>query len=169
MYIIIDRKSKEILHMSNSMPGEEKEPQDLLPDFDPENMEFGRAPEQYITEQFTIENGVVKNVEAEVEEQAAEKLAEARERRLHSFSNLSLALRKNILPDYKLQNAALGLYDEEQVKTIRDTVQAFREEYQRLKKEVSRARSIKTVDAIEAKFPEALATNKTGKKSIRKS
>lgn len=163
MYIIIDRKSKEILHMSNSMPGEEKEPQELLPDFDPESMEFGRAPEQYITEQFTIENGIVKNIEAEVEEPAAETLAEARERKLRSFSNLSLALRKNIFPDYKLQNAALGLYDEEKVKTIRDTVQAFRKEYQRLKKEVSKKRSIQAVDAIEANFPRVPVASTTNK------
>jgi|GEM_PF-6201753 hypothetical protein len=163
MYIIIDRKSKKILHMCNSRPGEDKQPQELMPDFDPKTMEFGRAPEQYIAEKFVIENGVVRNIEDEAVQLAAttkESVAEARERRLRSFSALSLALRKNILPDYKLQNAALGIYDAEETATIRATVEAFRAEYHRLEKELEKARSLKTIEAVEAKFPTALVQGK---------
>jgi hypothetical protein len=162
VYIIIDRKSKNILHMCNSRPGEDKKPQELMPDFDPKIMEFGRAPEQYIAEKFVIEKGVVRNIEAEVVQLAAkESIAEVRERRLRSFSDLSLALRKNILPDYKLQNAALGIYDDDEVNTIRATVEAFRTEYQRLKKELDKARSLKAVEAVEAKFPTQLVKGKS--------
>lgn len=160
MYIIIDKKTKEILHMSNSIPGEEKEPQELLSNFDPKTMEFGRAPEQFIAEKFTIKNGVVKNIEEETPEPPKETLEEARLRKLNSFSRLSLEMRQEILPDYKLQNVALGLYPEAKIVVIRDTVQAFRDEFHRLEAAVGRARSVKAVDAIEAKFPQQLEVKK---------
>ncbi len=167
MYVIIDKKSKAILHMSNSLPGEDKKPEEMFPDYDEKSMEFGRAPKQYITDEFTIENGVVKYVEDVVEEHK-ETLAEARERKLRSFSNLSLSVRQQIVPDYKLTNAALGVYSDEATAAIRSLIQLFRNEYARLKKAVAAARSIKEVDAIEAKFEELLSKQKPKKKTTRK-
>ena len=43
MYLIINKKTKDILHMSNSFPGEDRKPEDIFPSFDPASMEFGRS------------------------------------------------------------------------------------------------------------------------------
>ncbi len=93
MYLVIDKSTKAILHMSNSFPGEEKKPEEVFPGFEAATMEFGRSPEQYIPVNFVIENGVVRDLEPRpsmVEAAAAlptvETLAQARERQLQQFS-----------------------------------------------------------------------------------
>lgn len=163
MYIVVSKKTKEILHMSNSLPGEDKTAEELMPDFNIETMEFGRCADQYIAEKFEIKNGVVKNIEDEsaiqVEtESKEESVVDARLRRLQEFEYLALSERNAILPDFKLQNVALGIYDEKKVNAIRATVEAFIKEHKRLEAAVNKARSVKNIDAIEAKFPTAIVT-----------
>src|SRR5215831_16756720 len=104
MYLICDKKTKAILHMSNSLPGEDKKPEEIFPSFNPATMDFGRAPEQFIPIHFTIEKGVVKDL---VPPQAApaENLAQARQRVLRSFTDASLSMRNQLIPDYQLLNA----------------------------------------------------------------
>ena len=84
MYLIVDKKTKEILYMCNSFPGEEKKPEEIFPSFDPKTMEFGRSPEQYIPVNFTIRDGVVEDATPAPQAAAAprETIAQARERML---------------------------------------------------------------------------------------
>lgn len=159
MYLIIDRKTKAILHMCNSHPGEDKKAEDLFPAFDSAKMEFGRAPDQYIPEHFTIEKGVVKDVSPCLEA-PAETLAQARERKLREFSDLSQMQRRELIPDYQLMNAGLGLYEEERTRAYQGTVQAFRDEYHRLEALVAKAKTKKDLDAIKAAFPKAVVAIK---------
>lgn len=162
MYLIIDKKTKAILHMSNSFPGEDLRPEQLFPAFDPETMEFGRAPGQYIPARFAIENGVVKDLDSPPPA-PAETIAKARARTLRAFSDQALSLRQQLIPDYQLLNAGIGLYDEERTQSYQNTIQAFRDEYRRLEGLVAKAKSVKELEAIEPSFPKALVAPKTKK------
>ena len=159
MYLIVDRKTKEILYMCNSFPGEEKKPEELFPSFDPATMEFGRAPEQYVPASFTIRNGVVEDAAPAPKATTAprETIAQARERVLYAFSEETLAKRRALVSDLQLMNAGIGLYDDERVQAIRATTQAFRAEYQRLEAAVAKARTIKDLEAITPSFPGEIA------------
>jgi len=54
------------------------------------------------------------------------------------FSQESFRERQNILPDYKLLNAALGIYDSEETSKIKKLVKDFRDEYYRCKTEIEK-------------------------------
>src|SRR3954447_10517963 len=101
MNLIVDKKTKAILHMSNSLPGEDKKPEEIFPSYDPATMEFGRAPEQHIPVHFTIENGVVKDLVPAVAA-APETIAQARARVLRGFTDDSISKRAALIPDYQL-------------------------------------------------------------------
>ena len=162
MYLIVDKASHAILHMSNAYPGQERQPQDLLPGFDPATMDFGRSPESHVPLRFAIEDGVVKDLDAAAPAAAPpETLAAARERKLHEFSTLSLALRAQLIPDFQLLNAGLGLYDPAWVQALRSTVQAFRDEYHRLEQAVAKAKTIKALEALQPSYPAAVQPPKT--------
>lgn len=159
MYIIVDKKTKAILHMSNSFPGEDKQPQDLLPSFDPATMDFGRAAEQCVPVEFAIEDGVVKDLAPAAEAPPAEGIDEVRQRRLREFSEAALASRRALIPDHQLLNAGIGLYEEERIQAIRDTVAGFRDEYLRVEKLALKAKSKKELEAIVPSFPTAIAAS----------
>ncbi|WP_164000344.1 hypothetical protein [Pyxidicoccus caerfyrddinensis] len=160
MFVIRDKKSKAILHMWQSVPGERRKPEELLPDFDAKTMEFGRTDALSVPANFDIENGDIKPLappEPEVAAAPAPSLAQVKEATLAEFSRLSFELRKKLIPEHELQNAALGVYDDKRTQAIRDTVKAFRDEYKRLEAVVKKARSIKEVQALEPDFPTQVA------------
>jgi hypothetical protein len=159
MYLIVDKKTNAILHMSNSFAGEDKRPEEILPSFDPATMTFGRAPEQFIPASFTIVKGVVKDA-APAAAAPAETVAQARERIVSGFTHAALSSRRQLIPDHQLMNAGLGLYDDERVEGIRATVQAFRDEVQRLEKAAAKAKSLKELEAIKPAFPTEVVTPK---------
>jgi hypothetical protein len=155
MYLIVDKTTKAILHMSNSLPGEEKKPEEIFPTFNPATMDFGRAPDQFVPVKFAIENGVVKDL-APAQATPSENLAQARERVLREITNASLNARNQLIPDFQLLNAGLGIYDAERTQGIKNTVQAFRDEVHRLQQLVADAKSAKQLEAIKPSFPTAI-------------
>jgi len=157
MYLIIDKKTKAVLHMSNSMPGEDRKPEEIFPRFDRATMDFGRSPDQFIPVHFAIENGVVKD-QAPVLAAPRENLAQARQRVLRGFTDASLSARNQLIPDYQILNAGLGIYDADRTQAIKETVQAFRDEGHRLQKLVADAKSVQELEAIKPSFPAAIAT-----------
>jgi hypothetical protein len=163
VFVIRDKKSKAILHMWQSVPGERRKPEELLPDFDSKTMEFGRTDALFVPASFDIENGVIKPLEPPAPEveaapaAPAPSLAQVKETTLAELSRLSFELRKKLIPDHELQNAALGVYDEKRTQAIRDTVKAFRDEYKRLEAVLKKARSIKEVQALKPDFPTQVA------------
>lgn len=173
LLVIRDKKSKALLHMHQTAPGEQRKPEEVFPGFDPKTMEFGRSEEPSVPARFDIEHGVIKPLEAPEPERKeaatapAPTLAEAREARLAEFSRLSFELRKKLVPEHELQNAALGIYDDKRTQSIRDTVKAFRDEYKRLEAVLKKARSVKEVEALKPEFPTALvpAPSATSRKS----
>jgi hypothetical protein len=162
MYLIVDRKTKEILYMCNSFPDEEKKPEEIFPSFDPKTMEFGRSPEQFVPANFTIKDGVVEDATPAPKATAAprETIAQARERMLQAFSEETLAKRRELVSDLHLMNAGVGLYDEERVQAIRATTQAFRAEYQRLEAAVAKAKTLKDLEAITPSYPTGMIAAK---------
>jgi hypothetical protein len=167
MYVIREKRNKVILHMLQSAPGENREAREIYPEFDPETMEFGKTEEQSIPPAFTIEDGVVIAVEPSAErvrgaargtpKPATPSLDELKEAAIAHFSQQSFELRRALVPDYQLQNAALGLYDEQQTAAIRDIAKAFRDEFYRLKSAIEKARSIKALSEVTPNFPTEVA------------
>lgn len=166
MYVVRDKQTGEILHLEPSVPGERtRKAQDVYPDFDPKTMEFGRSDQPSIPAWFTIERGKVKEADPPPEEapegegEAVEvpelSLDEAKALLLEHLSKRSLELRTQLIPDYKLQNAALGVYDEERTAAIRETMAAFRDEYHRLEEAVQKAGSLKDLARLRPRFPKA--------------
>jgi hypothetical protein len=126
-------------------------------------MELGKSDEAAIPAWFTIENGVVKAVEPPEErgeassratpKPAAPPLEEVKASAIAYYSDLAFQLRRAVIPDYKMQNAALGVYDESETTAIRNTVKAFRDEFYRLKSVIEKARSIKALKDVTPNFP----------------
>lgn len=83
-------------------------------------------------------------------------LDEYRKKKIQFFSSLSFEIRSVFLPDYKLQNASLGIYDEAKTVAIKATVKAFKDEYNRLEGLVNQAPDANAVDAITHNYPDKL-------------
>jgi hypothetical protein len=88
--------------------------------------------------------------------------------KIQFFSDLALEKRRAILPDYKLLNAAIGVYDEETSSQYKATIQAFRDEFYRIKKLIEQARMAKAVEAVSADYPRALVAVRESPKTRKK-
>ncbi|GAA0750913.1 hypothetical protein LRH25_31485 [Ideonella azotifigens] len=158
MNIIIDKRSHAVLFQVNVDAGRELKPEELFPGFDPKTMVFGRAPLPYVPARFEIRDGVVVDLDAPPlpAEPVPETLAQARERKKQLLTGDALAQRSKLVPDYQLLNIGLGVYDETRVAGIKATVNAFRDEVNRVEAQIDKARTIKEVDALQPSFPVAL-------------
>ncbi len=104
--------------------------------------------------------GNEKIVDKPIQEMLDEKiitLDEIKKRKIEEFSSLSLLHRHSILPNYKIQNALMGIYDDEIAAAYKKTIEAFRKEYHRLEGVIDEAASLDDLDKIKAKFPKSLA------------
>lgn len=163
MYVIREKKTKEVLHVGHTVPGEERSPEELYPDWNPKTMEIGHTDATAIPAWFTIEKGAVKETDPP-KDQAGEPAPEpvelpfdrVKEMAIQGLTEQSLRLRREIIPDYQLQNAALGVYDDVRVAAIRATVNAFRDEVNRLEAAIEKARSPKDLRGLKPHFPTAL-------------
>lgn len=79
-------------------------------------------------------------------------LDQAKDIKIGYFSNLSFQLRQELIPDYKLINASLGVYSEQERDSIVAIVGSFRNEFYRLKGLVLQAENIAEVEAITDQF-----------------
>lgn len=109
----------------------------VLPDIDPDNLD-----QVYETAEW---NGI---------DDEGERLGYIKEALIQSYSARSFQLRDELIPDYKLQNAALGIYDKKTVATFSATVQGFRQEFKRLEKAIVAAKTLTRLKSIKAKFPD---------------
>jgi hypothetical protein len=99
---------------------------------------------------------IVLKTDREMLDEGVMTLDEFKQKRIQYYSNLSLAQRQVFLPDYKLQNVALGLYDDAKVNIFKATVQAFKDEFNRLEGLVKQAPDANAVDAIAPNYPDKL-------------
>lgn len=208
MYIVRDKKTREILHKNPAPLGQQLLNEEVYFKFDPKKMEIGKLdgelPEHYridengmITEltlqekvkkgiilleshQKTEGNEIVEKTLAEkieaglieiepgqnvideqiinkpLQEQLDEKLItldEMKQNKIEEFSAMALSLRNTILPEYKIQNALMGIYDEDKTVQYKKTINTFRDEFHRLKEEIEMAKTLKGIEAVEEKFP----------------
>jgi hypothetical protein len=72
---------------------------------------------------------------------------------INYFSNLSFQIRSQLVPEYKLQNAVLGIYDEKTLASYRITIQRFRDEFYRIKEAIESAKTLEELKAVKADFP----------------
>ncbi len=161
MYVVRNKKTKEIIHMMNSTPGVELQPEQVLPHFDAKTMELGRFKEQYLPSKFTIEDGEV--ISQDKEKAPGDDLAEmgGKELKAHKLakaSRMAFEERQKLIPDHEMMNAALGIYPEQRAQQIVATVKAFRDEYKRFEAALEKAKSRKEVEALEPKFPTKLVS-----------
>jgi len=76
-------------------------------------------------------------------------LDELKANKINYFSQLAFDERAKILPEYKLINASLGVYDATETARITNTVTAFRTEYYRLEALCKQANSIEELELIQ--------------------
>lgn len=76
-------------------------------------------------------------------------LDDVKQSKIQYFSSISFEYREQVLPEYKMVNAGLGIYNAEEVARIVDIVKKYREEYYRCKTAVEQATTIEQIEAIE--------------------
>ena len=156
MYVVIDKKTRRITHINHAPFKQELTDERQYYRIDAKTMDMGHADADPTCQSESRAADGSAEPEAEADSDAD---LEARKRdRVEHFSRLALQERQRILPDYKLQNASLGIYDERRTANYRATVQAFRDEFHRLEALVHQARSATELQAIEPHFPDALTT-----------
>lgn len=99
---------------------------------------------------------IVEKTATELLKQNLLTLEEIKEKKIQYFSDLALEKRISILPDYKLQNALLDIYDDQTVANYKTTIQAFRDEFHRLEKLIEKAKTLKKIETIVENFPKEI-------------
>ena len=79
-------------------------------------------------------------------------LDKLKQQKIEYFSQLAFDERAKILPEYKLINASLGVYDAIETERIRQIVEAFRSEYYRLEALCKQAKSAEELELIESNY-----------------
>jgi hypothetical protein len=80
-------------------------------------------------------------------------LDQYKNRRLEEFHALSFQLMEVIIPHYKLLNAGMNIYSEEENNSIKATLQAFRNEYYNLKQQLEAAPDLQAAMAVKENYP----------------
>jgi hypothetical protein len=152
VYVVRNKKTKDIIHMMNSQPGVDLTPEQVFPGFDPKTMELGRYHEQHLPDEFDIVKGVVKSL-VKAEKEKAPDLETLKAAKLEEASRRSFQLRQRLVPEHEMLNAALGVYPEKRTREIQETVKAFRDAYHHFEEKLEKARSKKEVEGLEPSFP----------------
>lgn len=98
-------------------------------------------------------NQIVNLADREMLDENRIDLNEYKKRRIDYFSNLSLTKRQMILPDYKIQNAALGMYEVEKTEAIKNTIQNFKNEFNRIRDLIEKAQTVDAIENIKENYP----------------
>lgn len=200
MYVIRKKDSKATIHIDSQPAHCLVSGSTIYPEFDEENMELGWTDKNYIPAYYDIDaEGRLKEIPIEeaasrswhqlapTQELVDGKIVTKDEDRLIKEGLLDLAAlkaqlaenvsraafeqRARLIPDYKLQNAALGVYADDRPEKYRATIAAFRDEVHRIEEAILRAKTAKELRSIRPNFPEAIvdsATPPTEKKLARK-
>ena len=84
-------------------------------------------------------------------------LDEYKSERIDHYSRMAFEKRIAILPDYKLNNVALGIYDEKTTENYKTTVIKFRDEFYRIKNLIEQAKTVKKIDEVKERFPSKIS------------
>ncbi len=187
MHVIRDKQTHEVLYVDYSPSDTPRRGAAIYPDFDAQRMEVGWTGESYIPAWFDIdEQGVIQELDlieavkrglyqlepgqklvdgkivdmdrAELVEEGLLQLDDLKQRMLEYYEALSFQKRKELIPDYKLNNAALGVYDDRRMADYQVTIQAFREEAKRIARLINAATTVADLESIEENFPAKILT-----------
>lgn len=211
MYVVIDKKTRGIIHANPAPLSQSLDDKDIYYKFDPKKMDIGRTdgalPEHFevnkkgeiveLSLAKKIKAGIIELTSEEkmegdriVEKTLSEKVAdglmelrpdqkldgdevktlsnremldegkidlkEYKKKMIERFSRTAFERRIGLLPDYKLQNASLGIYDQQTMAKIKATIEAFRDEFHRIEGLIKKAKSAKAIDAIKEKYPKEI-------------
>lgn len=81
-------------------------------------------------------------------------IEELKRKLIEFYSFRSIEKRRQFIPDYKLMNCSLGVYEEEHINFIKSTIQAFRREFSRLKSAIASSQDPKDIEIIKDRFSE---------------
>ena len=186
MHVIREKSSGRVLHIDYGSSEGPLPADAVFEGFAPEAMELGWTPGAHIPAYFEIdarghvielalpdavarglhqlgatqklvEGAIVAKSDDELIADGLISLEQLKTQAIDAYSELAFRLRAQLIPEYKLQNAALGVYGEKTLAQFKATIEAFRTEFYRLKAEIGRASSGAALRAIEPKFPTAVS------------
>lgn len=99
---------------------------------------------------------IVAKTTDEMLEEGLISLDEIKQQKKAYFSALALQKRNEILPDYKILNALMGIYDDASAAAYKKTIEAFRKQYHRLEEMIDGAKSLDELNKIRARFPKSV-------------
>ncbi|MEK6210040.1 MAG: hypothetical protein AABM64_06660 [Pseudomonadota bacterium] len=191
MHLIRDKKSKQVLFIDYAATADPQPGAAVYPAFDPATMEVGWTDQSYIPAFHDID-AAGRVVELDLDEAARRglyqpdptqklvggklvaksdkelvaegllDLAAMKAQAIEACSKAALELRAKLIPDYKLQNAALGVYDDDRLPAYRATIEAFRAEVHRLEAAIEKAKTLQDLRAITPKFPDSIISAPAG-------
>lgn len=187
MHVIRDKKSAKILYIDYSHTESASSGELVYQGFDSSTMELGWTPESYIPAWFDIDKkGVIHELDldeaadrglyqlepeqklvkgkivdkdnAELVEEGLLRLNDIKQELVEYYNALSFHKRNELIPDYKLNNAVLGVYDDQRMADYKVTIQAFREESKRIAGLINEATKVADIEAVEENFPTSILT-----------
>jgi len=103
-----------------------------------------------------VNNEIVEITAQEMFEQGLITLETYKQQTVAGFSTQALEQRNTILPDYKIQNAMLGIYDDKKIQDYKKIIESFRDEFYRLKEQIEKCETITAIDKVTENFPTTL-------------
>ena len=185
MHVVRNIETHEVLHIDYTCSKMALPAEQVYANFDKTNMELGWTDKQCIPGYFSIdENGLIielsigeaveqglyilepeqKLENGEIIEKTKDELIneglltidKLRDEIIEYFSKLSFGKKRELIPDYKMENAIIGVYDMQRLSEYRATINAFRDEFHRLSTLIKKAKSVKELEKITPKFPESI-------------
>ena len=182
MYAIRNKKTKAVIYINHSPLSKNLTDKEIYPEFDPKTMEIGKTEKGYVPAYFNINNQgeiveltlkeqvdagipvmpphqkliggkIVDKTITELIKGGITSLDEVKKQFIAAVSDMAFERRRKLVPDYKLQNAALGVYDEQTLADYKRTIQVFRDEVHRIEALVEQAQTIGEIEAIVPNFP----------------
>ncbi|MCH8303730.1 MAG: hypothetical protein IIB94_01220 [Candidatus Marinimicrobia bacterium] len=109
---------------------------------------------------------IVEKTSKEMLKEGIITLDEYKHDRIENYSRMAFEKRAAILPDYKMNNASLGIYDEKTSENYKLTVIKFRDEFHRIKNLIEKVKTVKKIDEVKERFPNKIVVakkNRSGK------
>lgn len=180
MYIVRNKESKNVIYINHS--NKELEGKEIYRKFDQHTMEIGKTNKTHIPANFNInDDGEVAELALEekikaglpvigihqkfingqlIDKNTKELIDEEilsfdyiKSNMTQAYATLSFMKRRNLIPDYQLENAALGVYDDQRKTDCLSTVKAFRDEFHRLRDLIENSTTIEELEKVEEQFP----------------
>jgi hypothetical protein len=192
MHVVRNKKSGKVIYIDYAPSASLQQGKEVYERFDEKTMEIGWADKTYLPAYYSIDKSgkivesgleeavksgqlqlapdqklvrgkVVNKTTAELVHEKLLKLEDVKKRAIDYHSALAFSKRRELIPDYKLENAALGIYEEGVVGDLRATVKAFRDEFYRIKTEIEKSKTADDVEAVKTHYPASIVSVKQEK------